>query len=229
MAKEKHFKPKIISYRLRSDSGFAPNPFHNVLTLATCKSRIRRVEAHVGDWLFGFVGTELQEKVKRKYGTCIEECALLYAAEISEILPYHEYFSKYPEKRVKFDGTMIEQAGDNIYCKDSNDPDNSYKQLKNKNHDDSYYIKDTGGKNTLICKKFYYFGKEGKLLDNQISDKIAVPRGRGDPHTRENVEEIIEKLLKWIELKYDNKKGQIGLPCLWDEDENTQYKCKSKC
>ncbi len=220
---------KIISYRLTTDSGFAPNPFHKVLTLATCKPAIRRSsETHVGDWLFGFSSTGLQKKAKRQYGLNIDRNTLLYIAKISKILPYYEYFSEYPEKQAKFDGTIIEQAGDNIYYKDSSDSNNSYKQLKNVNHDDSYYIKDTNGINALICEEFYYFGREGILLNDEIMDKIQVT-DRGHCKTEGNVEEIIEEILKWIKLNYGNEKGQIGLPCLWDGKTQYKYKSKSRC
>ncbi len=217
---------KIISYRLTTDSGFAPNPFHKVLTLATCKPAIRRSsETRIGDWLFGFSSKELHDKAKNNYGLNIDRNALLYIAKISKILPHDKYFLEYPKKQVKFDGTMIEQAGDNIYYKDSNDSSNSYKQLKNGNHDGSQgtITYDTNGINALICEEFYYFGREGILLNDEIMDKIRVI-DRGHCKTEENVEEIIEELLKWIELNYGNKKGQIGLPCLWDG--KTQHACK---
>jgi hypothetical protein len=34
------------------DTGFAPNPFHDFLTLATCKPDIRK-KAQIGDWVLG--------------------------------------------------------------------------------------------------------------------------------------------------------------------------------
>ncbi|SSY70238.1 hypothetical protein [Alysiella crassa] len=39
---------KIISYVVKYDYGFAPNPYHGFLTLATCKPVIRS-NAEIGD------------------------------------------------------------------------------------------------------------------------------------------------------------------------------------
>ncbi len=43
---------KIYSYVVRYDAGFAPNPFGEFSTLATCKPRIRK-KIQVGDWVIG--------------------------------------------------------------------------------------------------------------------------------------------------------------------------------
>jgi hypothetical protein len=42
----------LYSYVVRSDSGFAPNPFGEYCTLACCKPQIRK-RARVGDWIVG--------------------------------------------------------------------------------------------------------------------------------------------------------------------------------
>lgn len=42
----------VYSYIVTHDTGFAPNPFHGVLTLACCKPAIRRA-AEVGDVIVG--------------------------------------------------------------------------------------------------------------------------------------------------------------------------------
>ena len=47
----------VMGYKLRHDTGFAPNPFHGFLTLATCKPAIRRCRAK-GDWVAGFASKE---------------------------------------------------------------------------------------------------------------------------------------------------------------------------
>lgn len=43
---------KIFSYVVSRDFGFAPNPFFNFCTLATCKPKIRK-DAKIGDWIIG--------------------------------------------------------------------------------------------------------------------------------------------------------------------------------
>lgn len=32
---------RLFSYKISYDTGFAPNPFHNVLSLATCKVSVK--------------------------------------------------------------------------------------------------------------------------------------------------------------------------------------------
>ena len=42
-------------YKIEHDYGFAPNPFHGTLSLATCKGPIRQNKnLQVGDWIVGF-------------------------------------------------------------------------------------------------------------------------------------------------------------------------------
>ena len=43
----------LYSYVITRDYGFAPNPFWNICTLATCKPQIRE-HALKGDWVAGF-------------------------------------------------------------------------------------------------------------------------------------------------------------------------------
>ena len=43
---------EYYSYVIKRDFGFAPNPFGEFCTLATCKPVIRKV-ANVNDWVFG--------------------------------------------------------------------------------------------------------------------------------------------------------------------------------
>ena len=49
----------LFSYVVRSDGGFAPNPFFGYCTLATCKPRIRK-GALVGDWIVSELAVPLE-------------------------------------------------------------------------------------------------------------------------------------------------------------------------
>jgi hypothetical protein len=35
---------RLFTYKMTHDSGFAPNPFYDILTLATCKPGIRKTK-----------------------------------------------------------------------------------------------------------------------------------------------------------------------------------------
>jgi len=69
-------------YVVDRDFGFAPNPFHGVCTLATCKPPIRK-GAGVGDWVIGMGGSRLDAT-----GRCI------YALEVTKSVTFNEYWTR---------------------------------------------------------------------------------------------------------------------------------------
>ena len=95
---------RLYSYVVVSDTGFAPNPFDNFCTLATCKPRIRK-NAKIGDII---IGTGSKSNVGND--------KLIYAMKITERMNYNDYFN---------DNRFIGRS-DNIYYLDNN----SWKQKK---------------------------------------------------------------------------------------------------
>ena len=77
------------------DTGFAPNPYYDVLTLATCKPTIRRC-AQKGYWISGWASNVVQGKDK-KYTDKAQR--LIYLAMVSDVISYKEYWEKYPLKK----------------------------------------------------------------------------------------------------------------------------------
>src|SRR5258708_34492950 len=73
--------PKVYSYAVARDFGFAPNPFYGWCTLATCKPVIRRV-ARVGDFILGTGSKQLDR-----------EGFVIYAMRVTEALTFNEYWS----------------------------------------------------------------------------------------------------------------------------------------
>ena len=102
--------PKLYSYVLREDTGFAPNPYHGFCTLACCKPLIRR-RAEIGDWI---IATGSNAKGKRRGGF------LSFAMRITEILTFQEYWNdvRFRAKRPDLDGSLEEACGDNLYRRD---------------------------------------------------------------------------------------------------------------
>lgn len=84
-------------YVVDRDFGFAPNPFHGVCTLATCKPRIRGV-AKVGDWVVGVGGSALKAT-----GRCI------YFMQITGSLTFNEYWlhADFQSKRPARNGSRV--------------------------------------------------------------------------------------------------------------------------
>jgi hypothetical protein len=54
-----------LRYKVTHDTGFAPNPFHGVLTLATSKRKIRACRK-AGDWVAGFASRALVTSAARR-------------------------------------------------------------------------------------------------------------------------------------------------------------------
>ena len=194
----------LYCYTMTHDTGFAPNPYHNILTLATCKPLIRKY-AKVGYWIAGWTGNA----VHNKQGEVDSRGAgrLIYLAHISEKLSFEEYWEKYPEKRpvgihdnsqkaktvcgcsADVKGFEVyNDCGDNIYKPDKNDP-SGYTQLKNSHHGEAQKEHDLSGKHVLVCKDFYYFGVENAI---EIKKEGRIPRWK--KFTSEDASKIIRQV-----------------------------------
>ena len=166
---------KAIGYLMTNDTGFAPNPFHGHLTLATCKPSVRRARK-VGEWVAGFASKEL---VKRSLenGLHIPFTGMVYLMRVGEVITLDEYFrdSRFVSKRPTSNlGNRAERCGDNIYYRGKN---GEYRQVRSDFHGQKAVEHDTGGRNALIASEFYYLGRnclvpEGgwaKLLGYELS------------------------------------------------------------
>lgn len=206
---------KAIGYLMTNDTGFAPNPFHGHLTLATCKPSVRRARK-VGEWVAGFASKEL---VKRslKSGLHIPFTGLVYLMRVCEVMPLDEYFRdpRFEAKRPTSNlGNRAERCGDNIYYRGK---DGGYRQLRNDFHGQKAVEHDTGGRNALIASEFYYLGQnclvpEGgwaKLLGSELSAArtFACPPG------------FVERVVDYLAGKRI-KAGATGEPCAWYSNIN---------
>src|SRR5258708_33639757 len=72
---------ELYSYVVARDYGFAPNPFMNVCTLATCNPKIRG-NARVGDWVVG-TGAASRKRSGR----------VVFAMCVSEAMTFNEYWN----------------------------------------------------------------------------------------------------------------------------------------
>lgn len=134
----------VMGYKMTNDTGFAPNPFHGCLTLATCKPSMRRT-LQQGEWIAGFASKDLVKKAEA-VGVRIQYMGLIYLAEITEKpLPLGEYFQdprfakKKPSRR---SSSPRLRCGDNIY---SNDANGGFRWWPNCHHGDGAMKHDTGG------------------------------------------------------------------------------------
>jgi len=199
---------KLYTYVLAHDTGFAPNPFWGICTLACCKPVIRRT-AKKGDWVLG-IG-------RKKYGN-----KLIYAMEVTEEpISYLKYFNdkQYEKKIPDFSKKgLVYKCGDNIYKPLSN---GEYKQLESMHsigeiEDFETKKHDLGGNNVLISNFFYYFGSKPKDIINQ--NKKLEPLRVGRAHKCNFDEEVIEEFFKIIKTF---SKGVNAPPRKWKEEDNS--------
>lgn len=203
---------------LRSDSGFAPNPFHGICTLACCRPVIRR-GASVGDWVIGVTPKHLGND-------------LAYAMRITDApIPFGEYFqdrrfaAKKPRKPA--DGApFAETCGDNCY---ELHPDGTHRQhpcahngfaddedLENKKWDLS-------GKFVLVSREFAYFGAEPWPLDKRRYGFMI-------PARYNRVKFAVDEEQKILDLLATLPRGIHARPRGWRESEDdSSWRDKRRC
>lgn len=152
----------LYAYAITRDYGFAPNPFHGMCTLATCKPDIR-AGAKIGDWVLGVGGCNRNMRdVSRK---CI------FLMKVTEKIGFQEYWDnpRFSIKKPLRNGSSVRMVGDNIYHKDVN---GSWIQ------EDSHHSNPEGtinlvnlktdtnkSDNVLISDHFWYFGAAAITVD----------------------------------------------------------------
>ena len=169
---------RLFAYKQTHDTGFAPNPFHGVCTLATCKPRIR-LHKKVGDWIAGFTSRSLN-------GDGVGYERLIYLMQVAEKLPFEVYHNdpRFAAKIPKQDSPRcVETIGDNIYgiC------DGVVFQIPNRDHDITALPKDTSGKYALIGTTFVYFGSEAIIIPEEVRPRVPVSQAGHGIQTKDSV------------------------------------------
>ena len=161
--------PRIYSYVVRYDSGFAPNPFYGYCTLATCKPDIRRT-ADIGDWI---VGSGSSSRDVRRGGQ------MVYAMRVTEVMSFDEYSvdHRFEAKKPYRRGSRKQSCGDNIYYRDGSDATwqqlDSFHSNNNGEANPDHVNRDTGVNRVLVSDDFVYFGGNGpKFPEYLISKKF---------------------------------------------------------
>lgn len=176
-------------YVVDRDFGFAPNPFHGLCTLATCKPSIRR-NAKIGDWVAGMAGRRLKAT-----GKCV------FAMQVSEVVTFDQYWNdrRFIAKKPVRNGSKKMLVGDNIYYKS----DQSWIQADShhSNSDGSTnftnLIKDTTANSVLISNNFYYFGTSAKAVPSEILLSMGYKNQIGH---RTFTDADAEEFLTWLKL-----------------------------
>lgn len=182
---------KLLAYIVKHDSGFSPNPFGGVCTLACCKPAIRRT-ATPGDIVIGTGSAH--------HGLTGH---LIYAMRVGAVLPYEDYWERYPSKRPSLKNA-VKKRGDNVWHRDAF---GNWCGALDALHDERHRDRDLRGRNALISDKFFYFGSQAIPIPGEFRDLIAIARGHKNSHNPD----LIKSFWKWVEGSAP-KNGRIGAP-----------------
>ncbi len=155
------FVTKYYSYKMVRDYGFAPNPFHGICTLATCKPHIRK-KANIGDWIIG-TGAK----------TTGLENRLIYTMQVTDKITFEEYWraQRFILKKPLARGSLSRIHGDNIYFQNTDD---AWQQLPSQHSrpdfttNTEHMSNDLSGKYVLISEYFFYFGDQHFLIPERF-------------------------------------------------------------
>jgi hypothetical protein len=191
--------PRCYVYVVDRDFGFAPNPFHGVCTLATCKPRIR-ARARPGDWVVGMGGRRLNAT-----GRCI------FAMKVSNVISFDDYWHDptFRDKRPVRNGSHRMLVGDNIYHKDG-----SGKWVQADSHhsnpDGSANVhninQDTKADRVLLSTHFYYFGRVAPEVPRSVIDDLGY-RNLRDYRVYENGQ--FDCLIRWLDASHGREGGRV--------------------
>ena len=205
---------RLYSYVVARDYGFAPNPFHGVCTLATCKQKIREI-ASIGDWIAG-TGSKVN---------CSEN-RLVFIMSITDSMTFCEYYEsdEFQAKKPNMRGSLKQAFGDNIYHKDESGiwiQDNSHHSWEDGTTNCNNLIKDTEVDRVLIGKEFTYWGGNGPVIPSDFfsyqcakgsfSKPYDILAGRG--YRCNFPKGMISCFLQWLDSL--GQTGYIGEPGDW--------------
>ena len=191
----------LYSYVITRDYGFAPNPFWNICSLATCKPQIRE-RALMGDWVAGFGGANTAISHK-----------MVFLMRVDEICTFDEYWEdpRFLVKRPRFDGNYQQCYGDNIYHHIGNEwmqenSHHSYVDGINQNN----LLHDTRIDRVLLSFYYWYFGENAIELPEEFAEAIAA----GRPY-KKLPDNICANIVDWVGCHYEM--GQQGLTYKWNK------------
>ncbi len=179
---------RLFSYVVSRDFGFAPNPFFQTCTLATCKPRVRSA-AERGDWI---IGTGSKAKGREGY--------LVFAMRVTEKMTFSEYWNdvRLQCKKPNLSGSKKQAFGDNIYFHDeagSWTQVNSHHSCPDGSPNLNNVERDTSVDRVLLSDDFLYWGGSGPAVP---SDFDVCKRGPG--HRSHFRDAVVGDLVAWLRV-----------------------------
>ncbi len=199
---------RVYSYKIARDYGFAPNPFHGVCTLATCKPKIRKA-AKAGDLIFG-CGSKANDRIGK----------VICAMRVSETLTFQQYWDdpRFAIKRPNFHASLAHAYGDNIYHRNARGrwiQEKSHHSLPNGKLNRANLDRDTTTSDmVLLSHEFVYFGRDSipipKRLRSFAIDDLY-------PNTRDYRANFAPAFIAAINRWFDQlPRGNLGRPIDWN-------------
>lgn len=198
--------PKLYSYVVARDYGFAPNPFFGFCTLATCKPKIRETAA-LGDWI---VGTGSARHGRAGH--------IVYAMRVTESMSFNEYWRdpRFRVKRPDMHASIRSAFGDNIYHQ--NDVTGKWDQLdshhscENGTPNAKNIRRDTSVDRVLVSHDFIYWGRSGPRIPPSFRNENRI-RKIGPGHRCTFSACLVSRCIAW--LRGLNESGYRGDPLDW--------------
>ena len=203
--------PRIHSYVIDHDLGFAPNPFHGTCSLACCKPDIRK-HADLGDLVLG-TGSKPNGIAGH----------LSYWMRVDEILTFERYWDdpRLRRKRPNLRGSLASQYGDNIYSRDPQTGEwvqaDSFHSLEGGVAGQANIVRDTGRTDrVLLGREFCYWG---------ASSPPAIPKHlcrfvHKTQFHRNNFTEAEKAAMRaWLATLL--QRGRVGEPANWPPPPRT--------
>lgn len=199
--------PRLHSYVIDHDYGFAPNPFYGVCSLATCKPRIRK-HAGIGDYI---VGTGCAKRGRRGY--------LVYFMRVDEATDFDHYWrdARFRVKRPYLRGSKKQAYGDNIYHHDRRTgewrQEDSFHSRPGRTNRENLEHDTRITDRVLLGRDFAYWGGAGPKIPAQFRrwQDYDICSGRG--HQNRFPPELVEAFIAW--LRSLGKQGFVGNPLDW--------------
>jgi len=197
--------PELFSYKITSDTGFAPNPFFGILSLATCKPWIRELRKP-GSYIAGFTSKALcNDKVGEE--------RLVFIMKVTAKLTYNSYFidEKFQIKKPSHK-SRITLCGDNIYYELNSEYHQALSYFHKKNED---IIHDLISDKVLLSSEFFYFGSGAIPIDRF---KVKIPRTQTPYGVKTSNTYELEKLWHYLKANFKNN-CLLAPPHNWVKDE----------
>jgi len=196
--------PRLYCYIGASDKGFAPNPFHGMLTLPGCTPQ-RRDHPDVGDDVIGLAP-------KRR------DWRVVYAMKITGRLTFDGYWDEFSVKRPDMNAADKRVVGDNIYHWDVEK--NTWRQEWSQ-HSEKEIPRDTSSEYVLVSTDFVYWGGGGPGLPDFLSEeRTRKAHGRGYmkfDSSKANELQVVDEFIEWFN---SSPRGQIGMPLNYPLNKN---------